>query len=330
MFRTRSSRTLFIMLAILSFLSLFIGVADLDLSSLLHGDADQWMRLLASRVPRLLAILCTGAGMSVAGLIMQQLTRNKFVSPTTGTTISSSELGILIAMLFFKDSTLMQRAGFAFFCALAGTWTYVWFIQNIRFQDTVMVPLIGIMMSSIITGITSALAYRFDMSQALSSWLSGHFSLVVRGKYELVWLTAPLLVLAYAFSSWFSIAGMGKNFSRNLGVAYERVVLLGLTLASMITASVVAVVGAISYVGLIIPNIVSLFHGDNMKGILPETAYAGCLFVLVCDILARIVIFPFEVSVDLVIGIFGTVLFIALLFHQLKHGRKAIRGKAHA
>lgn len=330
MFRTRSSLALFIMLAILSLLSLFIGAADLDLSSLLSRNADQWMTLLASRVPRLLAILCTGAGMSAAGLIMQQLTRNKFVSPTTGTTISSSELGILIAMLFFKDSTLMQRAGFAFLCALAGTWLYVWFIQNIKFQDTVMVPLIGIMMSSIITGITSALAYRFDMSQALSSWLSGHFSLVVRGKYELVLMTAPLLIMAYGFSSWFSIAGMGRNFSRNLGISYERVVLLGLTLASMITASVVSVVGAISYVGLIIPNIVSLFHGDNMKGILPETAFAGCLFVLICDIMARIVIFPFEVSVDLIIGIFGTVLFIALLFYQLKHGRKAIGRKAHA
>lgn len=126
------------MLAILSVASLFVGVADLDLSSLFSGDSDQWLTILASRVPRLLAILCTGAGMSVAGLIMQQLTRNKFVSPTTGTTIASSELGILIAMLFFEDSTLMQRAGFAFLCALAGTWIYVWFIQNIRFQDTVM------------------------------------------------------------------------------------------------------------------------------------------------------------------------------------------------
>lgn len=325
MLKTRSSRILFIALILTSIASLFIGVADLDVSSLLHNNADQWLTLLASRIPRLLAILCAGAGMSVAGLIMQQLTQNKFVSPTTGTTIASSELGILIAMLFFENSTLLQRAGFAFLCALLGTWIYVWFIQHIKFKDTIMVPLVGIMMSNVITGITSALAYRFDMSQALSSWLTGHFSLVVRGKYELVWLSMPLLVLAYSFSSWFNIAGMGKNFSRNLGVSYEKVVLLGLTLASMITASVVAVVGAISYVGLIIPNVVSLYHGDNMRGTLAETAMAGCLFVLVCDIISRIVIFPFELSVELVIGIFGTILFIGLLFYQLKHGRRSIR-----
>lgn len=219
---------------------------------------------------------------------------------------------------------MLQSAFFAFICALIGTWIYVWFINNIRFQDTVMVPLVGIMMSNIITGITSALAYRYDLSQAISSWLTGHFSLVVRGKYELGWMSLPLLILAYAFSAWFNIAGMGKNFSRNLGVHYERVLLLGLTLASMITASIVTVVGAVSYIGLIIPNVVSLFHGDNMRGILPETAFAGCLFVLVCDILARIIIFPFEISVELVISIFGTVLFIALLFYQLKHGRKSI------
>lgn len=97
------------MLIILSIASLFIGVADLDLSALLSGDSQQWMTMLASRLPRLLAILCTGAGMSVAGLIMQQLTSNKFVSPTTGTTIASSELGVLISLLFFPPQPCCSR-----------------------------------------------------------------------------------------------------------------------------------------------------------------------------------------------------------------------------
>ena len=87
-------------LFLLAILSLFVGVIDINLSSLFSGDAKQWEIFIVSRLPRLLAILCTGVGMSVAGLIMQQLCMNKFVSPTTGATISSAQFGILLALLF--------------------------------------------------------------------------------------------------------------------------------------------------------------------------------------------------------------------------------------
>ena len=93
-------------LLILSGSSLFIGVLDVNLPSLLRGDIERWEIFLISRLPRLLAILCTGVGMSVAGLIMQQLCMNKFVSPTTGATISSAQFGILLALLFMPKSTL--------------------------------------------------------------------------------------------------------------------------------------------------------------------------------------------------------------------------------
>lgn len=90
------SLILLVSLALLSVVSLFVGVIDLDLSSLFAGNAEQLRILLISRLPRLLAVLCTGVGMSVAGLIMQQLCMNKFVSPTTGATISYAQLGILL------------------------------------------------------------------------------------------------------------------------------------------------------------------------------------------------------------------------------------------
>lgn len=149
---------------------------------------------LISRLPRLLAILCTGIGMSVAGLIMQQLCSNKFVSPTTGATISSAQFGILLALLFMPASTLWSRAIFAFATAILGTWIFVWFIQRIQFKDVVMVPLVGIMFGNVIGGITNYLAYKYEMTQALSSWLLGHFSLVLKGRYEIVWLTVPLVM----------------------------------------------------------------------------------------------------------------------------------------
>lgn len=312
-------------LLVLSIGSLFVGVIDLDMAAVLSGDGQQLEVFLVSRLPRLMAILCTGAGMSTAGLLMQNLCRNKFVSPTTGATISSAQFGILLALVFFPNATLWGRALMAFAAAAVGTWIFVWFIQRIQFKDVVMVPLVGIMFGNVIGGVTSYLAYEYEMTQALSSWLVGHFSLVLKGRYEIVYLVAPMIVLAFVFANHFNIVGMGHDFSKNLGVPYRLVLFLGLTIAALITASVVVIVGSVSYIGLIVPNVVAMFKGDKIRGTLADTALFGAIFVLVCDMIARVVIFPYELPIELIVGILGSVIFIALLLYRLKHGDKAIR-----
>lgn len=320
-----STVVLAIVLITLSCVSLFVGVIDITPEQLLSGDVEIIELFLISRLPRLLAILCTGMGMSVAGLIMQQLCMNKFVSPTTGATLSAAKFGILIALVFMPNSTLWGRGLFSFLFALLGTWIFVWFIQRIQFKDTIMVPLVGIMFGNIIGGVTSFIAYQHDMTQALSSWETGHFSLVLRGRYEIVYLVVPLLILAFIFSNHFNIVGMGKDFSANLGVNYKGVLFMGLTIAAALTASVVVVVGSISYIGLIIPNLVAMFKGDKIRGTLIDTALAGALYVLICDVIARIVIAPYELPIELISGIIGSLIFISNLFYRLKYGRKAIR-----
>lgn len=313
------------MLVLLSVFSLFVGVIDTNLNALLTGNPEVVKLFLVSRVPRLLAILCTGIGLSTAGLIMQQLCMNKFVSPSTGATISSAQLGILLALVFLPNSSLWGRAIFAFASAIAGTWIFVWFIQRIQFKDAVLVPLVGIMLGNVIGGITSFIAYKYEMTQALSTWLVGHFSMVLRGRYEIVYMTVPLVILAFVFANHFNIVGMGKDFSKNLGVPYKLILFMGITISAMITASVIVVVGSISYIGLIVPNLVAMFKGDKIRGILIDTALFGALFVLVCDMIGRIVITPYELPIELIIGTLGSVLFVIMLLYRLKNGRKAIR-----
>ena len=319
---------LFIGIMALSAFSLFVGVINISFTELATGDFDQLQIMFISRLPRLLAILCTGVGMSVAGLIMQQLCANKFVSPTTGATISSAQFGILLAFLFMPSSTIWSRAIFSAVCAILGTWIFVWFVQRIQFKDVVMVPLVGIMFGNIIGGITNYLAYQYSMTQAISSWLVGSFSTVLRGRYEIVYLVVPLVVIAFIFANHFNIVGMGKDFSKNLGVNYNLVLFAGLTIAAMITASVVVVVGSISYIGLIVPNVAAMFKGDKIRGTLVDTVLFGALFVLVCDIIGRLVIAPYELPIELIVGILGSLIFIALLVYRLGHGSKAIRIKA--
>ncbi len=311
----------------LSIISLFVGVIDVSINDIINGNSQALMIFITSRLPRLLAILCTGMGMSVAGLIMQQLCMNKFVSPTTGATISSAQFGILLALLFMPNSTLWQRASFAFVFAVLGTWIFVWFIQKVHYKDVVMVPLVGIMFGNVIGGITNFLAYKYEMTQALSTWLVGHFSMVLKGRYEIVYMVVPLIIMAFIFANHFNIVGMGKDFSKNLGVSYNAILFMGLTIAAMITASIVVVVGSISYIGLIVPNIVAMFKGDKIRGTLIDTALFGAIFVLVCDMIGRIVIMPYELPIELIVGILGSIIFIAMLLYRLRYGRKAVNIK---
>ena len=321
-----STAVLLILLVVLSTYSLFVGVTDIDLSTLLSDREGMETKIfLLARVPRLLAILCTGMGMSVAGLIMQQLCMNKFVSPSTGATIQSAQFGILLSLVFFPGIGLWGRVLLAFAMAILGTWIFVWFIQRIQFKSAVLVPLIGIMFGNVLGGITNFIAYKWEVTQQLTTYFVGSFSLIIQGDYDLVWLAVPLVILAFVFANYFNIVGMGRDFSQNLGVNYNLVLFLGLTISAMITASVVTVVGQISYIGLIIPNIVAMFKGDRIKGTLVDTALLGALFVLICDMIARSMIRPYELPIELIVGIIGSLLFIAMLIYKLKYGKKAIR-----
>ena len=319
-----------VIVVVLSLISVFVGAYDVTLSGVLSGETHQLMLMLNSRMPRLMAILCTGVGMSVAGLLMQNLCRNKFVSPTTGATISSAQLGIIIALVFMPSANLATRTIFAFIFAILGTWVFVAFVQRMPLKEIIMVPLIGIMFNSVIGGIVSYIAYENDLAQILSNMLVGDFSLVLAGRYEVVFLILPLIVIAFIFANHFNIVGMGENFAKNLGVNYNLVMFGGLTIAAVITASVVVTVGTISYIGLIVPNIVSMFKGDKMRGSIFEVGLFGMAFVLICDLIGRVVTRPYEMPIELISGVVGSIVFIGIMFKNLgggKRRKKVTRGE---
>ncbi|MBQ6933408.1 MAG: iron chelate uptake ABC transporter family permease subunit [Clostridia bacterium] len=322
----KSTVILAVLLVCLSAFSLFLGAIELDIAKLIAGDWEQVRILVISRIPRLLAILCTGVGMSVAGLIMQKLCMNKFVSPTTGATIQSAQFGIALSMIFFPTMGLGVRTFFAFALAVIGTLLFVFFVQKIKVKDTVLVPLIGIMFGNIIGGVTNFLSFQWEINQQLSTYFSGSFALIIKGNYELVYLVLPLVILVFIYANHFNIVGMGQDFSKNLGVNYSLILIMGLSIAAVITASVIVVVGQISYIGLIVPNIVSMFKGDKIRGTLVDTGLFGALFVLVCDMIARTIIAPYEIPIELVAGIIGSIIFIIMLYYKLTHGKRGKKG----
>lgn len=305
---------------VLSIVSLFIGVVDIKPSDLLDFESEETRLFFISRIPRLVAILLAGAGMSIAGLIMQSLSRNKFVSPTTAGTLDATKLGVLISMMFFTNVTYFQKISFAFLFALAGTLLFMQILNRIKFKDAIFIPLIGLMFGNILSSITTFFAYKADIIQNISAWLQGDFSLMMKGRYELLYISVPVLILAYIYANRFTVAGMGEDFAKNLGLSYKFVVNLGLVLVALISTTVVLTVGVIPFLGLIIPNIVSLFKGDNLAKTLPHTALLGMSFLLFCDIIGRVLIFPYEIPISMTVGVIGSAIFLIMLF----------RGKAYA
>jgi len=309
-------RYLITSLIILSLLSLFVGVSRITPLELLDFQSEETEIFLISRVPRLIAILLAGAGMSIAGLIMQQLSRNKFVSPTTAGTLDATRLGILVSMLFFANASTIEKMLIAFVFALAGTFLFMQILDRIKFKDAIFIPLVGMMLGNILSSISTFFAYKADVIQNMSAWLQGDFSMIMKGRYELLYISIPFLVIAYLFANRFTVAGMGEDFSKNLGLAYKRVVNIGLILVALITATVVLTVGMIPFLGLIIPNIVSIFKGDHLQKTLPHTALLGANFLLVTDILGRVLIYPYEISISLMVGVIGSGIFLYLLFRR--------------
>lgn len=305
-----------LILIVLSLISLFVGVINISVNDLFNLTDAQKQTILISRIPRLITILIAGASLSISGLIMQKISQNPFVSPTTAGTMESARLGILIAILLFAGASPILKMGLAFAFALLGTFVFMKILNRIRYKDVVFVPLIGLMFGGIIGSISTFIAYKHDLIQNLASWLLGDFSMVMSGRYELIYISIPLMIIAYLYAHQFSIAGLGEDFSKNLGLKYQQVINIGLAIVAMITASVILTVGMIPFLGLIVPNIISIYKGDNIRSTLPYTALLGAIIVLVCDILGRIVIYPYEIPISVTIGILGSLLFIWLLFKK--------------
>lgn len=307
-----------ILMGFLVLLSLSIGVADFSWSGIFHGLLNQSTNsdsslLFVSRIPRTIAIILTGVAMAVAGMIIQVVLKNRFVEPSMVGATQSAALGLLVVSLLFPASALIIKMGVATLAAVVGMMLFMMLIHRIPPTDFLMVPLIGIVFGGIIEAVTTFIAYQTETLQMLSVWQFGDFSGVLAGRYELLWLTGGLCVLAYIIADKLTIVGLGDNIALNLGISKRQVTWLGVGMVAMMSAVVVVTVGMIPFIGLVVPNIVSRLMGDKLRRSLPAVALLGASAVLLCDIIGRSIRYPFEVPVATVFGVVGTVLFLWLL-----------------
>ena len=310
-----TKKSLLAITIILSVISIFIGVSNINILSLTSSDIEV---LMISRLPRLLSILVAGIGMSISGVIMQQISNNKFISPSTAATVDSAKLGVLLSLIIFSSANIFQKMMLSFAFSLAGTFIFMTILKKIKIKNVIFIPLVGIMLGNVIGSITDFFAYKYNLNQSMGAFLQGNFSTVLKGNYEILYLSIPLLIIAFSYVHKFTLAGMGEEMSVSLGLNYKRVTNLGVVIVAIISSLIVITVGSIPFVGLIIPNIVSIWKGDNLKNSMPIVALLGASFVLVCDIISRLIIAPYEIPIDLTIGVIGAVIFLYLIFRRNK------------
>ncbi|WP_273723980.1 iron chelate uptake ABC transporter family permease subunit [Bartonella sp. AU18XJBT] len=307
------------LLILLSILSIFVGYSDVTPSDLFAADPHAWLIFWQTRLPRTIAILLVGASLALSGMIMQLLTRNRFVEPSTAGTVESASLGILFIMIFLPDISVLGKMVVATIFAMTGTLLFMFLLRRIPLKSALIVPLTGIMLSYIIGSLTNAIADYEMLLPSLQAYLFGSFAMILEGKYELLWLSLPLCILAYCTADRFTVASLGEDLTNNLGLNYRVVMFFGLFIVASITAVVVCTIGRIPFVGLIVPNLVSNFIGDNMRRTAPWVAISGAGLVLICDLLGRIIHPSLEIPISTMMGVIGSFIFIILLLRWRKH-----------
>ena len=317
-----SKRTVSIPLLLAILVVIGLGVASLLTGAYdIFGQEDGLQMFFITRVPRTAALMLSGAAMSIAGLVMQLLTQNRFVEPTTTGTIEWAGLGLLFVYIVIPAPTLVSRMAGAILFSFVGTMLFFVMLRRVRLKSSLIVPIIGIMLGAVVSAFSTFLGLLFNMTQSFEIWFQGSFAPVQQGRYEFLWFIVVTTVVIYFFADKLTVAGLGEDIATILGANYNRIVLFGTALVSISVGIVSAVIGNLPFLGLIVPNIVSMFRGDDLKSNLPWVVLTGMATITLSDIVSRVIIAPFEVPVSLILGTLGSVVFITILLKQRRRER---------
>ncbi|QPK83756.1 iron chelate uptake ABC transporter family permease subunit [Corynebacterium qintianiae] len=284
------------------------------------GSDDGWAMFQTTRVPRTIALVLAGAAMAMSGLIMQMLTQNRFVEPTTTGTTEWAGLGLLATMVFAPNASILLRMVVAVAFAFIGTMVFFAFLRRVTLRSSLIVPIVGIMLGAVVSSVSTFWALQTQLLQSLGVWFAGSFTSVIAGQYEVLWVVLFVVVAVFFYADRLTAAGLGEDVATNIGLNYNRIVLVGTSLVAVAAGVVTVVVGNLPFLGLIVPNIVSMIRGDDLRSNLPWVCLLGIGIVTVCDLLGRTIIAPFEMPVSVILGIVGAVVFIALIVRQARRG----------
>ncbi|MBF9041867.1 iron chelate uptake ABC transporter family permease subunit [Rhodobacterales bacterium HKCCE4037] len=298
-----------LLLAVLVVASLSVGAA-----SLWSGAFEARWLIAVSRFPRTAAAMLTGAGLALAGVIMQQSVQNRLVEPGLTGTPEAAMLGLLGVTLISPGMAVFGKMCVAALSALAGTFGFLALSRVVPRRDPMLLPLVGIVYGGILGATALYFAWVSDLVQFLGGAMLGDFSGVMQGRYELLWLIAALAAALYLLADRITILGLGEDYARSLGLDYRQTQAIGLVIVAVTIAVVVVTIGAMPFVGLIVPNLVSRWRGDNLRANLWVVATMGAGLVLASDLVGRLIRYPYEIPAATIFAVFGAGVFLWLLY----------------
>ena len=300
--------------------SLSVGGYDISLAGIV-ADPRQWEMVLISRVPRTLALVFAAVAMGISGVVMQLVSQNRLVEPTTAGTTQWAAMGLLVMLIGWPDAPPLVRMLASSVFAFVGTMVFLGVLRSVRARGSLVVPLVGMMLGAVVGSITLLVASSFDLEQSLAAWRSGGFSGVVRGFYEPLWAVVIIAAATWLLADRLTVVGLGRELATGLGLSYRTTVLLGVTMVALATGVTSVVVGAIPFLGLVVPNLVSRVVGDDVSRNLPWVALTSASLLIACDLVGRTVVAPMEIPASVVMGVIGAVVFVALVLVERARAR---------
>lgn len=285
--------------------------------------------ILSVRLPRVLCVALTGAALALCGGVMQGLLRNPLADGSTLGVSAGASLGAVIAIALSISFPFVQLAG-TMVMAIAGAILSLGIILALSYKldrsfSSHTVILIGIVYAMFISGILSLMiAFSGEKLRSITYWTMG--SLQGSTYTNALMLLIALLIFGTVMllhARELNAFAVGEANARSVGVNVKRVRLLMLISASALIGVCVSVGGTIGFVGLVTPHILRLIAGPNHKKLLPATVFGGAIFLMLCDLLARVIISPVELPIGVVTSLIGAVVFTVILLRGRKEASHA-------
>lgn len=319
-----------VLLAIVAFVvvfvvSLSVGEVDnvlakiLGLNGMEFNDIDLII-LKEIRLPRIVMAIGVGGLLSMSGLIMQGLFRNPLVEPYTMGLSGGAVLGVAIAFVL-GVSEMFGSIGVTLMALLGSLMTMilVLFLRRAMQFDINKMLLSGVMISfatSSVTMLLMSLTSRDNISQIVS-WNMGSLDVADSERsYCVVAVLIVMMIVMPIFGRVLNVLSVSESMARHVGVRTGLAVPMLFVVATIMAAVSVSLAGVIAFVGMIVPHIVKSLYGHDHRLTLPMSALCGAIFMMLCDVVARVIIYPQEIPVGVMCGIVGGVMFIYLIMQK--------------
>lgn len=302
-------------------LAISVGAANLDFFAIWRAvfqydatrEADQIVMSL--RLPRELGAAIVGAAFAVSGAIMQGLTRNPLAEPGLLGLNAGASLALACMYAFYPGASYLFIMFLSFVGAGLGA-GIVFGLSSLKAggMSPIRITLAGAAVSTLLTALAEGIAIHNKVSQDLAFWIAGGVSGVNWSQLKIIFpVVLAGVLLSVLFARELTVLSFGEEVAKGLGQRTFLVKMILMMIVLILAGAAVSIVGAVAFVGLMIPHIIRFFVGTDYRLILPCSAVFGSLFMVLADAIAKTINAPFETPVGAVVAIAGIPFFFYLV-----------------